>query len=270
MAACLDTAGMAMLDRSPHRPAEAHGEPEPDADGRTALSVRRLVPVAVLALGLTLFFVLDLNRFISLDALRDNRQALVDWVADAGVAGWLTYVGLYALATAFSLPVGAIVTIVGGFLFGPVLGAALTVVGATLGATLLFLAARHAFADYLRTKAGPALRRMERGFNENAMSYLLFLRLIPLFPFWLVNLAPAFLGVSLGTYVAATAIGIVPGTVVYALVGDGLGAVLDAGGAINLRIILEPRFLAPIIGLAILVLLPIAYKKLRRAHRPHG
>ena len=136
--------------------------------------------------------------------------------------------------------------------------------GATAGATVLFLAARYAFADYLRAKAGPAIRRMERGFNENALSYLLFLRLVPVFPFFLVNLAPAFLGVRLGTYVVATAIGIVPGTVVYALVGDGLGAVLDAGLRLDAGIIFQPRFLAPIVGLALLALLPIAYKKLRR------
>ena len=225
---------------------------------RASLPLGRLLPLAVLLLGLVLFFVLGLGRYVSLDTLRDNRNALVQWVADAGFTAWLAYAGIYALIAAFSIPAGALATIVGGFLFGPAIGAGLAIVGATAGATVLFLAARYAFADYLRAKAGPAIRRMERGFNENALSYLLFLRLIPVFPFFLVNLAPAFLGVRLGTYVVATAIGIVPGTVVYALVGDGLGAVLDAG------IIFQPRFLAPIVGLALLALLPIAYKKLRR------
>jgi uncharacterized membrane protein YdjX (TVP38/TMEM64 family) len=156
-------------------------------------------------------------------------------------------------------------TIAGGFLFGPWLASALTVVGATLGAVALFLAARYAFADYLRAKAGPAVRRMEAGFNENAMSYMLFLRLVPVFPFWLVNLVPALLGVRFATYVVATFAGIIPGTVVFALVGDGLGAVLDAGGSLNLTIIFEPRFLAPIVGLALLTLLPVVVKRLRRA-----
>lgn len=259
-----------MPDRNTDHPAQTSRDARSDACGRTVLSARRLIPIGVLALGLALFFVFDLDRYISLQALHDNRQALVTWVDEAGASAWLTYIGVYALATAFSLPAGAIMTILGGFLFGPVLGSILTIIGATLGATLLFLAARYAFADYLRAKAGPAVRRMEDGFRENAMCYLLSLRLIPVFPFWLVNLAPALLGVSLGAFVTATAIGIIPGTVVYALVGDGLGAVLDAGGQINMRIILEPRFLAPIIGLAALALLPVVYKKLRRTRGPHG
>lgn len=231
---------------------------------RAALPLGRLLPLGLLLLGMALFFVFDLERYVSLDALRDNREALVGWVARAGIAAWLAYIGVYALIAAFSIPAGALATIVGGFLFGPALAAALVIVGATAGASVLFLAARYAFADYLRAKAGPAIRRMEQGFNENALSYLLFLRLVPVFPFFLVNLAPAFLGVRLGTFVIGTAVGIVPGTVVYALVGDGLGAVLDAGQHLDTGIIFQPRFIAPIIGLALLALLPVAYKKLRR------
>jgi uncharacterized membrane protein YdjX (TVP38/TMEM64 family) len=251
-----------MLEGSLHRDVESRDDaPRP---GRPRPSVTRLLPFALLALGFALFFILDLDRYLSLDALRNNRQALVDWVERAGSAAWAVYIGAYALVIALSLPGGALMTIIGGFLFGPLIGSVLTVIGATTGATGLFLAARYAFADYLRAKSGPAIRRMEAGFHENALSYLLFLRLVPVFPFWLVNLVPALLGVRLGTFVLATAIGIVPGTVVYALVGDGLGAVLDTGGKIDLRIIYEPRFLLPIVGLAILALLPVVYKKLRR------
>jgi uncharacterized membrane protein YdjX (TVP38/TMEM64 family) len=201
---------------------------------------------------------------LTVEALRSNRQALVDRVEGAGSMAWAVYVGVYALVIALSLPGGALMTVLGGFLFGPLIGSVLTVVGATSGATALFLAARHAFADYFRAKAGPAIRRMEAGFHENALSYLLFLRLVPVFPFWLVNLVPAMLGVRLGTYVLATAVGIVPGTVVYTLVGDGLGAVLETDRSIDLRIINEPRFLIPLVGLAILALVPVVYKKLRR------
>lgn len=231
---------------------------------RAVLPIGRLLPFGLLLLGLVLFFALGFERYVSLEALRDNRHALVQWVARAGTAAWLAYIAIYALIAALSIPAGALATIVGGFLFGPALAAGLVIVGATAGATVLFLAARYAFADYLRAKAGPAIRRMEQGFNENALSYLLFLRLIPIFPFFLVNLAPAFLGVRLGTFVIGTAIGIVPGTLVYALVGDGLGAVLDAGQRLDTGIIFQPRFFAPIIGLALLALLPVAYKTLRR------
>ena len=110
------------------------------------------------------------------------------------------------------------------------LGMALVLVGATAGAIGIFLAARHTLGDFLRAKAGPAIRRMEAGFRDNAFSYLMVLRLVPVFPFWLVNLVPAFLGVSLRTYAAATFLGIIPGSFVYCGVGNGLGAVFDAGG----------------------------------------
>jgi uncharacterized membrane protein YdjX (TVP38/TMEM64 family) len=113
----------------------------------------------------------------------------------------------------------------------------------------------------LRAKAGPFLTKMEDGFRENAMSYLLVLRLVPLFPFWLVNLVPAFLGVPTGTYVIGTFFGIIPGTFVFASVGNGLGALLDAGQDPNLGIIFQPNVLGPLIALALLSLVPVAYKK---------
>jgi uncharacterized membrane protein YdjX (TVP38/TMEM64 family) len=224
----------------------------------------RILLLALFCAALGAFFFFDLDRFLSLGALRTHREALIAWVERAGVGAWAAYIGIYAVSTLFSLPGGALLTIVGGFLFGPVLGVALAVIGATTGATGLFLAARYVFHDYLLAKAGPALRRMEGGFNENAMSYMLFLRLVPVFPFWLVNLVPAFLGVGLGVYALTTFLGIIPGTFVFALVGDGLGAVLDAGGTLDLGIVFEPRFLAPILGLALLSLIPVVYKKLKR------
>jgi uncharacterized membrane protein YdjX (TVP38/TMEM64 family) len=233
------------------------------------LSFGRLLPIFVLIAGLAAFFVFDFGRFISLTALKENRADLTEWVSQAGVWAWLIYAGIYAAVTAFSVPAGAVMTIAGGFLFGPLLGGSLTIIGATIGATAVFLAARYAFADFLRSKASGAIQKMERGFQDNALSYLLFLRLIPVFPFFLVNLVPAFLGVRIGTYVLGTAIGIIPGSLVYASVGDGVGAVLEAGRDVNLGIIFETRFLLPIIGLGILALLPIVYKKFmaRRATR---
>lgn len=227
------------------------------------LNVKRLLPIAVLVAGLVAFFAFDLDRFVTLDALKTHREALQGWVDSQGVVAWLVYAAIYMAAVAFSIPGGAVLTIAGGFMLGPFVATAVVVVGATCGATLLFLAARYAFADYLRGKAGGAMRRMEAGFNENPVSYMLILRLVPLFPFWLVNLVPAFLGVKLGTYFLSTLVGIIPGTFVYALVGDGAGAVLDAGGDLDLGIIFEPRFLAPIIGLAVLACIPILYKRIQ-------
>lgn len=229
------------------------------------LSAARLVPLLLLICGLVAIFALGLNRYISLEALHDNREMLTRWVAETGLTGWAAYIAVYALVVAFSVPGAAVMTIAGGFLFGPWLGAALTVIGATIGATAVFLAARYALADFLRARASGAIRRMEDGFRADALSYLLFLRLVPVFPFWLVNLVPAFLGVGLGTYLLGTILGIIPGSVVYSLVGDGVGAVLDAGGRVELNTIFELRFLLPVVGLALLALVPVVYRKMRAA-----
>jgi uncharacterized membrane protein YdjX (TVP38/TMEM64 family) len=230
---------------------------------KATFSPKRLIPIVVLIGGLIAFFALGLDKYVTLSALEENRQLLADWVRDNGVLAHAVYVVVYTFATAFSLPAAAIITISGGFLFGPWLGAGLSVIGATLGATAVFLAARYAFADLLRARAGPAIRKMEDGFKENALNYMLFLRFIPVFPFFIVNLVPAFLGVGLGTFFIGTLIGIIPGSLVYASLGDGFSAVVEKGGDINLGIIFEPRFLLPILGLAVLSLIPIVYKKLK-------
>jgi uncharacterized membrane protein YdjX (TVP38/TMEM64 family) len=238
-------------------------QPKEPSSEQSAFSFGRLAPVIVLVAGLIAFFAFDLDQYVTLSALKENRQALADWVQQTGALAFLIYMVVYAVVTAFSIPGGAIMTIAGGFLFGPWLGGTLTVIGATIGATILFLAARYALADLLRQRAGSAIKKMEDGFRENAMSYMLFLRLIPAFPFFLVNLVPAFLGVRLSTYVIGTLVGIIPGSLVYASLGDGFSAVVEKGGDNNLGIIFEPRFLLPIVGLGILALIPVVYKKLK-------
>jgi len=154
-----------------------------------------------------------------------------------------------------------VLTITGGFLFGSIVATVLVVVAATLGATLVFLIARSALGDPLRARAGPFLQRMEAGFQEDAFNYLLVLRLIPIFPFWIVNLVPAFLGVPLRTYVLGTSIGIIPGSFVFASVGAGLGSVLDSGQAFSPASVLTPQVVIALVGLALLALLPVAYRK---------
>ncbi len=237
---------------------------EPSHDSaKKGFSLGRLVPILILLAGLAAFFLFGLNDYVSFDVLRDNRANLLDLVARYGIVAGLCFIGVYALVAAFSIPGGALLTITGGFLFGPVFGTIYVVIGATLGASALFLAARYAFADLLRAKAGAAIRKMEDGFRENAFNYLLLLRLVPLFPFFVVNLVPAFLGVTLRTYVVATFIGIIPGSFVYALVGNGLGAIFDRGEVPDLGAIFQPQFLAPILGLAVLAVIPVIYKKMK-------
>ena len=240
-------------------------ERQDGVDGRrkSRLSARRLLPLAVLAAGFAVFFALDLDRFVTVDALRENREQLTGWVESYGWVSGLVFAVVYAVLIALSVPGGALMTITGGFLFGPVAATIYIVFGATVGATAVFLAARYAFADLLKARAGAAVRKMETGFNEHPTSYMLLLRLVPLFPFWLVNVVPAFLGVRLRTYVISTFFGIIPGCFVYSLVGDGAGMVLESGRDLDLWIIFEPRFLAPILGLAVLAILPVAYNKFR-------
>lgn len=225
----------------------------------------RFWPLALLVAGFGLFFALGLQHYATLDTLRDNRAALSQWVAAHLVLALLIYIATYALMAAFSLPGALVATLTGGFLFGTWAGGGATVIGATIGASVLFVAARTAFADLLRGKAGSAIARMEAGFKENAFSYLLFLRLVPAFPFWLVNLAPAFLGVPLRTFVAATFLGIIPGTFVFASIGNGLGAIFDAGGTPDFGLLRQPQIIGPLIALALLSLLPVLYRRFRRA-----
>jgi uncharacterized membrane protein YdjX (TVP38/TMEM64 family) len=238
--------------------------------GGYGAALRRVLPVVVLVLGLAAFFAFDLHRVLTLDELARHRAEVTGWVAAHRAVALAAYGALYFVATAFSVPAGLFFTVVAGFLFGPVAGAILVVVSGTAGATVLFLAARHAFAAALRRRAAPWLRRLEAGFSENAFSYLLVLRLVPIFPFWLVNLVPAFLGVPRRTFVAATFLGVTPGSFVIALAGDGLGAVLDRGGDIDLRVIFEPRVLAALVGLALLALAPLAYRRLKQRGGSHG
>jgi uncharacterized membrane protein YdjX (TVP38/TMEM64 family) len=224
---------------------------------------RRIWPLLLLLTGLGLFFALGLDRYLSFRALADHRDWLIAQVRDVPVLAALAYAAAYAAVAAFSIPGGAVLTILGGFLFGTWLGTAYAVTGATLGAVAVFLAARTALGDAMRRRAGGAVQRMRRGFQENALSYLLFLRLIPVFPFWLVNLVPALVGVPLGTYALGTFAGIIPGTLVYASVGNGLDALVTAGGTPSLGIIFKPEVLGPIVGLGVLSLLPVGYKKWR-------
>lgn len=225
---------------------------------------QRMLPAVSLMAAAILIYVSDLHTFLSLEALRANREMLTDFAGRHLVWAAVAYMLIYSVATAVSLPGGAVLSVSGGFLFGGWQGGILVVIGATIGATAVFLIARTALGDSLRGRAGPWLSKMEAGFQENALSYLLTLRLIPVFPFFVVNLVPAFLGVSPGTYVLGTAIGIVPGAMVFTYAGAGLGSVLDAGGSFSMGSVLTPEMLLALTGLGLLSLLPVVYGKLKR------
>jgi len=221
---------------------------------------RRVAIAAGLLLLLVALRATGLPGQLSLETLAAHREALAAFVAARfGVAAF-AYVALYAAAVASSVPGAVFLTLAGGLLFGAAGGTALTVIGATIGATLVFLFARRLFGADALGRLGPKAQALGEGIRRNAASYLLVLRLVPLFPFFLVNLVPAFVGVRLPTYVATTALGILPGTAVFSLAGAGLGEVLARGGQFDAASVLTPQVLGGLIGLAALSLAAIPLK----------
>lgn len=204
------------------------------------------------------------TRLLSFEALAAHRASLAALVAAHPAAAALAYVLAYVVAVTLSLPGAVVLTLAGGLLFGPWLGTALTVLGATIGACLLFLVARSALAPLVAGRAAGLVDWLRPGLEKDGFFYLLTLRLIPVVPFWLLNLAPALVGMPFGAYVAATAIGIIPGTAVFVAIGSGLGDVLAAGGRPDLGVILAPEILLPLLGLAALSLLGAWWRKRKR------
>lgn len=227
-------------------------------------AIKRWIPISILviALGLAIYF--RLYEYLSFAALEQHHAQLKAWTEQNYLMVVLIYMAVYIIAVAVSIPGAVFLTITGGFLFGYVFGTIYVVISATIGACLLFLAVKTALGDWLEKKTSGWVVRMERGFQKNAFSYLMFLRLVPLFPFWVVNIVPAVLNVRLRIFVIATFLGIIPGSFVYVSVGNGLGSLLAAGQTPDLGIIFKPSILIPIIGLAVLSLVPILYKKYKK------
>ncbi|MBL4691203.1 MAG: TVP38/TMEM64 family protein [Rhodospirillales bacterium] len=224
----------------------------------------RLWPLFLVGLTLAGVFIFDLDDYLSFEMLKNNRTAAIDWYAQNRVSAVVYFVALYALVVALSVPGAVWLSLAAGLLMGTVAATILVVFAATLGALGIFLIARYALADFFHQKMGAAGRKMEAGFQENAMSYLLVLRLVPLFPFWLVNLVPALLGVPARTFVIGTFFGIMPGTAVFCSIGNGLGAVIDRGEMPDLNTVFQPEIIGPLLALAVLSLIPVVYKKMRK------
>jgi uncharacterized membrane protein YdjX (TVP38/TMEM64 family) len=260
----------------------AMSPPEPSA-ARPRGVFRRLLPLIAIILVAVAAYVIFGRGVISLDELVRHRGEIADFVGAHRVLAVIAYIALYIVVVALSLPGAAFLTVSGGFLFGLGLGAAAAVVGATVGATVIFLGARRALGEPLLKRAGPRAVKLAQGFRDDALSYLLFLRLVPAFPFFLVNLVPAFAGVRLGTFVVATALGVIPGAVAYAFAGTGLDSVIAAQKnaydacvaagragchlAFDAKDILTPELIGALIALGLLALLPVVVKRLRRRAR---
>lgn len=222
----------------------------------------RWLPAAALAAGAA-FAVWRYGDLLSFAALAEHREALVAWRDANWVGAAAVFVLAYVAVVAFSVPGAIWLTIGGGFLFGPLWGSLLTVAAASTGAALIFLAARTSLGRVLHARAGPWLARAEAEFARGEVSFLLILRLVPVVPFFVANLLPAFLNARFGTYLWTTVLGIAPATVVFASVGAGLGAELAAGEAPDLGVIFEPHVLGPLLGLAALAAVPLVVRRLR-------
>lgn len=208
--------------------------------------------------GLAAFFALGGDAYLSLDALKENRDALLGYTENNYLTMMLLAILIYATSTALSIPGGVVLSLAVGMLFGRWAGTGVILIGATLGATLVFLAARYLFADAARKRMGGGMAaKLIAGFGDNAFHYLLFLRLVPLFPFWLVNLAPAFTSIPTRTYVAATAIGILPGVFVFANLGQSLGRIESLNQLVSIETLLAFALLG------VFALVPVLIKKYR-------
>ncbi len=229
-------------------------------------SVQKMLPLIVIAVVAVIGF-FTLRDYLSFEALRDNREALLAWRDANFVSASVGFILVYIAIVAFSLPGAAIISLTGGFLFGLFPGALFNLTSATIGAVLIFLAARFGLGDYLSRKmdnAGGMVGKIKAGLNENEISFLLLMRLVPAFPFFVANLVPALVGTKLRTFVWTTFVGIIPGGFVYTWVGSGLGEVFARGESPDLGIIFEPKILGPILALCALSLLPVILKAFKK------
>jgi uncharacterized membrane protein YdjX (TVP38/TMEM64 family) len=241
-------------------------------------AIRKWLPLAVLAALMALAFSQGLHRELTLSNLIMQRQDLAGFVEQNLLLSIGVYFLIYAVAVALSFPGASLLTIAGGFLFGWVIGGVATIFGATLGACAVFLVARSSFGELLTHRAGPFLSRLAAGFREDAFHYLLFLRLTPVFPFWLVNIAPAIFKMPLASYALATFVGIIPGTFAFTFIGSGLDSVIDAQEAaspgcaaagschVDVSALVTPQLVVAFFALGIVSLIPVVLKKLR-AHK---
>lgn len=242
----------------PSRPAAAALPSPPRAErGPRRTTWKKVALAAVLLGGLGAFFALGGPRYLSFETLKEHRDDLLAFKTRHFAGMLVATAVVYALAVALSVPGGVLMSLTVGFLFGRWVGTGVVVVAATVGATCAFLAARYLFADAARRRMGPRLQRLSHGFEEDAFNYLLFVRLVPIFPFWLMNLVPAFTPIRTRTFMVATAIGILPGSFVFVNLGESLLRIHSA------RDLLSTTVLVSFTLLGVLALVPVVVKKVR-------
>jgi len=249
-------------------------------------NISRWLPLTALLLAMALAYIMGWHRLLTFKAIGLNYEALKGFIDDhLGIALLVYFLG-YVAVVALSLPGGLVMTLSGGLLFGWQLAAPTTTVAATIGASVVFLVAKSSVGEPLAARAGPWLGKLRDGFRENALNYLLFLRLVPVFPFFVVNLAPALLGVPLSTYLIGTFFGIIPGTLAFSVAGSGLGSIIEAQNelytdclaklpanpetdcpyTIDVSALVTAELIAAFVLLGVVALIPVAIKQWSKRH----
>jgi uncharacterized membrane protein YdjX (TVP38/TMEM64 family) len=228
--------------------------------------LRRFWPLALLLAAMAAAWASGLMHHVDWAALGRNQAALSAWVDAHPIGAPALFMLVYAATALLSLPESAVLTVGGGLLFGTWFGGILAVIGSSIGAIGLFLAVRTHLAGAIAARGSRFLDSVRATLRRDGFSYLLAIRLVPAFPFWLVNLAAGLSGMRLLPYSAATVIGIMPATFIYASIGAGVGEVLAVGGKPDLSVIFTPGILGPLLGLAVLSLLPVAWRRWKRTH----
>lgn len=249
---------------------KAHKMVETEVDGQKK-RVKKPLLMCLFMILLIGAYLSGLHEYLSFETLKNHYQDLIMWRAQHPIISAIGFVFIYAVCVALSLPGAVFLTIAGGLIFGLVMGTTLTVIGATIGAYAVFILARTIFKDSFERKFASRIDKFKQGFEDGAVSYLLMLRLIPVFPFWLVNILPSFFNVSSKLFIVTTALGIIPGSAVYTSIGTGFVAIIERGEKPDLSIIFDLSVLGPLIGLALLSALPLIYKKIKskKADTPH-
>lgn len=229
--------------------------------------IRKYALPVTLVSGLILFFATGTHKLVSWEVISNNYNMLKQFANDRVLLSYAIFLLLYVIIVAFSLPIALPLTLTGGALLGWPAGI-IIIFAATMGAGIVFMAARTVFSDVLRDKAGPFITRLESGFNENAFNYLLALRLIPAAPFWVVNIMPGLTKMKLSSFLLATFIGIIPGTMVFVSVGRGFDTILASGQTPDLSVLSSPSILIALGGLGALALMPVIYKRITRSRKP--
>lgn len=238
--------------------------------------MKRFVPLGILLIAIIAFFGSGVHQQLSFDSIAMNYGQLENYVSTQPLIASLALIAAYAVAVALSFPAAWLLTVTAGMIFGWYWGGALVVIGATIGACTLFLTARYALSDFFKERAGGVLNKMGKGFRDDATSYMLFLRLAPVFPFTLVNVVPAILGVKLSTFAWTTFVGIIPGAIAYAFAGEGLRSIVaerataceidqpPCGTALSPGDLVTREILIAFALLAMVSLIPVVLKRLRR------